>query len=147
MSIVAEVNRLLESDGGRRKLHQLGLIAAKLNSQTDKIQAFLKLARARRTASFYLNASQTSGSHVRLSVRVGGVQCGASSVRGGFGREAAQHGGEAVADAEPRVLRRRRQAGALCAQRPAGEPERLSRALGRRPAADLDRVPGERRGG
>jgi hypothetical protein len=34
------------------------------------------LARARKTASFYLNASQTSGSQVRLSVRIGGVQCG-----------------------------------------------------------------------
>src|SRR5207245_2014247 len=76
MSIVAEVNRLLESEGGRRKLHRLGLIAVKLNSQADKIRSFLKLARGRRTANFYLNASQTYGSHVRLSVRVGGVQCG-----------------------------------------------------------------------
>jgi hypothetical protein len=76
-SIVAEVNCLLDSGPGQDKIRQLSQLAAKLNCQAGKVRSAMKWAKPRKTASFYFNAAQASRLPLRLSVRTGGVQCGA----------------------------------------------------------------------
>ena len=74
--IVAKVHHLLTTGEGRDRISELHRTVKILLRHADSVGKSLKLARSRSTATFYMNASKATAGRLRLSVRVGGVECG-----------------------------------------------------------------------
>src|SRR4051795_10302429 len=74
--IVAKVHHLLRTSEGVERISDLKRTVQILLRHAESVGNSLKLARSRSTATFYMNASKATAGRLRLSVRVGGVECG-----------------------------------------------------------------------
>jgi len=75
-SIVAQVESLLSSSEGQRKVARSRELLQRLLQMNGKFRDFVSLIRPRTQVAFYINAGSVNAMRARLSVRLDGVECG-----------------------------------------------------------------------